>query len=219
MLDTVKIRRRGEASRGFTLLEAVVAAGILAVLLGAVIAIYFSCGHSWRRGITESRAQTAAWWVIRRMAPEVRAAMSLTPFPAPYADCGITLQLPARGFDSGAQTYFNQVAIGGDGRPYLASGNTVNYFRGDEAGAPALSGSRLWRVVNGPDGTEVQREVVVSGLLDNPADGSGQPKPMFIYWPDIFRLKSVETTVTVEARESGRRAVATIVGETALRNK
>jgi len=192
---------------------------ILAGLMGAVLAIYFSCGQTWRRGVSESRAQSLTLMALRRMAPDIREAMSLTPFPAPYDGYGITLQLPARAYDATERTYFNTVSIGGDGRPYLAAGDKVNYFRGNASGAPSLTGERLWRVVTAPDGTELHREVVITGLLDNPPGGAGSPKPIFIYWPDIFRLKSVESTVTVQAEESGKKATSTLVGETALRNR
>ncbi|NIM04136.1 MAG: prepilin-type N-terminal cleavage/methylation domain-containing protein [Armatimonadetes bacterium] len=205
--------------KGFTLVEAMVSVIILAGLLGAVLAIYFTCGQTWRRGISESRAQIFAWSALRRMGPDIREAMSVTPFPDPFSGCGITLQLPARAFDTGERTYFSTVSVDGEGSPYLVTGNKVNYFRGNAAGSPSLSGDRLWRVVTAPDGSEIRRQIVVENLLDNPPDAGGTPKPSFIYWPDIFRLNSVETTITVEAEESGKKTSATIVGETALRNR
>jgi prepilin-type N-terminal cleavage/methylation domain-containing protein len=212
--------RKGRLDRrGFTLMEAMVSVVILAGLLGSVLAIFFTCGQTWRRGVSESRAQTLSWLALKRMAPDIREAMSLTPFPAPFVGYGITLQLPARTFDSDESTYFNIVSVDGEGNPYLETGNQVHYFRGNAAGYPSVSGDRLWRVVTAPDGSELRRQVVVESLLDNPPDASGSPKPIFLYWPDIFRLKSVETTITVEAEESGRKASSTVVGETALRNR
>ena len=74
-------------------------------------------------------------------------------------------------------------------------------------------------MVNAPDGTELRREIVAQGLIDNPVTESGEAKPMFIYWPDIYRLKSLETTLTVKSKESAEEAVVTLVGQTALRNR
>ena len=206
--------------QGFSLPEVLVAVTILAILLGSVVAIFLSCGRSWRRGTAESRAQQATYQAVRRIAPDIRAAMSVTPFPAPYNNIGITLQLPARAFNSGAGAYHNTLAIDSHGKPYLVAGNKVNYFRGDAAGQASLTGDRVWRVMTNYAGTtEIKRSVIAQGLIDNPVDADGNAKPMFIYWPDIFRLKSVETTVTFRAQEAQKTAVATLVDETSLRNR
>ncbi len=204
---------------GFTLVEVVVVITVLAGLLGSVLAIYFMGMQSWRRGVPEGRTRELAAWALKRMDPDIRQAMALTAFPAPCNGYGITLRLPARTYDSGEQTYFNTISVGGDGRPYLVQGNQVSYYRGDAAGSASLSGDRIWRVLTTSEGGELRREVIVQGVVDNAPDATGNPKPMFIYWPDMYRLKSVEVTVNIRMTEAGRTAAAQISGETALRNK
>jgi hypothetical protein len=79
------------------------------------------------------------------------------------------------------------------------------------------TGSKLWRAVVHADGTSGNKYVIAENLVDNPPV-DGAPKPMFIYWPDVTRLRSVEMTITV--RETAGREIAnsTMVSEVCFRN-
>ncbi len=152
------------------------------------------------------------------MVPELQLAQGITPASYPYENICVAIQLPARTYDSGEGVYLNQVAVDAEGKPYLVSGDYAVYYRGDEYGNLALDGDRLWRrLVRASDGATLKQQILADNVVDNPDDG-GTPKPMFIYWPDIYRLRSVEVTVTVQERRGNRTATKTMTGELALRN-
>lgn len=203
---------------GVTLPEALTVVLVMMVIGGTVGAIYTAAMGTWYRGATETYAEQKASWAIQRMVPDLRQGMSVTPASDPYGDICIAVELPAKTYDSTEGVYLNQVAVDASGTPYLTSGNYAVYYRGDEDGNISLEGDRIWRRLTDAGGTVLREQVVADNVVDNPADDSGSPKPMFIYWPDIYRLRSVEMTVTVEETRGNQTERKTMVGELALRN-
>jgi hypothetical protein len=213
------MRRSGIArASGVTLPEVLTAVLIIMVIAGSVTAIYGAAMRTWYRGAAETYAEQKASWAIQRMVPDLREAMNVTPASSPYDAICVALELPAKTFDSSEGVYLNQVTTDAGGAPYLVGGDYAVYYRGDEHGNISLDGDRLWRRLARPNGTVVKQLVIADNVVDNPDDETGNPKPMFIYWPDIYRLRSVEVTVTVEETRGHRTERTTMVGEMALRN-
>ncbi len=212
-------RRLSQTRNGVTLPELLAAIMVLSVIAGSITAIYMTAMRTWYRGAAETYAEQKASWVVQRMVPDLQQGMSVTPASTPYDEVCIAIRLPATTYDSYEGAHLNQIATDADGKPYLVAGDWAVYYRGDEYGNIALHGDRLWRrYVRGSDGYTLKQAVVADHIMDNPDDGTGSPKPMFIYWPDIYRLRSVEVTVTVQEERGNRTATETMNAELALRN-
>ncbi len=202
-------------ARGVTLPEVVMATVVLSIIVGAVCAIYSSAMRSWYLGAAENYAEQKASLAVQRMVPDLQAGMAAS---SPYQDC-IQIQLPAKAWSSTQGAYLNQLAVDAEGRPYLVQGDYVLYYRGDEDGNLSATGDRVWRrAVRGADGAVIKQQVIADHIVNNPDDESGSPKQMFIYWPDMTRLRSVEVTLTVREVFGHRTATKTMNAELALRN-
>jgi hypothetical protein len=216
----VSLVRRAAKGRGFTLPEALTATVVLSLVIGTVSQIYMGSLQAWYRGSTEGLSQEKAAWVIQRMAPDLQEGMSVTPGTAPFDSCYLAIQLPAKVYDSGQNTYLNQIAVNGYGQPYLVPGNYVVLYRGDAAGHLDIHGTRIWRRLAAPDGSVLKQYEIADNVVDNPVDpATGNPKANFRYWPDVYRLRSVEVTVTVQEKQGSRTSSATMNGELTLRNR
>jgi uncharacterized iron-regulated membrane protein len=208
-------RHRG----GVTLPEVLAAMMVFMVISGTVSAIYTTAMRSWYVGAAENYAEQKASLAVQRMVPDLQQGMAVTAASAPYDTVCIAVQLPARTYDGGEGVYLNQLAVDAEGKPYLLQGDFAVYYRGDEDGNISLTGDRMWRrIIRASDGATTRQQMLADHIVDNPDDDTGNPKPMFIYWPDIYRLRSVEVTVTVQEEYGHRIATKTMNGELALRN-
>jgi len=215
------MRRRTHRRRiGVTLPEVLAATMVLSVVVGSVSAIYNSALRTWYTGASENYAQQKASLAVQRMVPDLQQGLSVTPASSPYDTICIAVRLPAKTYESGQGVYLNQLAVDAEGKPYLLQGDWAVYYRGNQYGHISLTGDRIWRrLVRSSDGAILKQQMIADSIVDNPVDPStGNPKPIFIYWPDIYRLRSVEVTVTVEEEHGHRTATKTMNGETALRN-
>ena len=203
---------------GATLAEVLMVTMVLAVILGGISAIYFASMRFWTRGATENYAQQKASWVVQRIAPDVREGLSIVPGAAPFELSYIAIRMPSKFYDSGEQVYLNQLSVDADGLPYLVPGGWVLYYRGDDNGSITVDGDKLWRLALNESGHMTHRYVVADNLVDNPTDGSGSPRPIFKYWPDVYRLRSIEVTITVQESIGSRTSQATMTSELMLRN-
>ena len=212
-------RRFTRRERGVTLPEVLAAIMVLSVIGGSVSGIYMTAMRTWYTGAASSYAEQKACLAVQRIAPDLQLGMSVTPASAPYDDVCVAIKQPAKVYDSGEAVYLNQIATDTDGKPYLVPGDNAVYYRGDEYANIALDGDRIWRrVIRASDGATVKQQMIADNVVDNPDDGTGSPKPMFIYWPDIYRLRSVEVTITVEEKRGSRPASKTMSAEFAVRN-
>jgi hypothetical protein len=191
---------------------------ILSIVVGSVTAIYGAAMRSWYQGATLTYAQQKSSWAVNRMVPDLQQGISLTAASSPYDTICIAVRLPNKTFVGGAGAYLNEVQTDATGAPYLVEGNWAVYYRGDEYGGVSLYGDRIWRVVTDSSGTVLKTQQLADNVVDNPDDGTGSPKPMFVYWPDIYHLRSVEVTVTVEEKRGGRVEQSTMNAQITLRN-
>ena len=214
------IRRLRRDRCGITLAELMMSVVIMSIVLGVISVFYYGCLEAWRRGAVENAAEQKVAWAYRRLTPDVRLAMQVTPDAAPYTGYGILLRLPAQTYQSSDQTYFNQVAVNAMGNLYLVGGDYVHYYRGNDAAQPDVSGAKLWRALTHADGSAGPTKLVIDNLQDNPVNPStGYPRPLFIYYPDIFSLKSIEVNITVRETMGNKSATVHLVHEIAIRNK
>lgn len=213
------IRTAKRITRGVTLPEVLAALMVFSVIVGSVSAIYVTAMRTWYVGAAENYADQKASLAVQRMVPDLQQGISVTAASSPYDEVCIAVRMPSKTYDSGEGVYLNAVGTDGDGKPYLVEGDYVVYYRGDEYGNISLEGDRVWRrVVRASDGATLRQQVLADHVIDNPDDGTGNPMPMFIYWPDIYRLRSVEVTVTVQEEYGHRTATKTMNGELTLRN-
>ena len=204
---------------GFTFPEALTAALVLSLVVGAVTQIYSGSLRAWARGSTQDLAQQKVAWVLQRMVPDLREGLSVTPGAAPFDSLYIAIRLPHKVYDPSTHSYQNQIAVNAQGQPYLVPGNYAVFYRGDAQGNLDLHGTRVWRQLVTPDGDVLKQYVIADAVVDNPVDPStGSPKLIFRYWPDIYHLRSVEVTITVRERQGSRASTATMNGELTLRN-
>lgn len=206
------------ARRGVTLPEMLTAIMVFSVIIGTVCAIYTTSMRTWYLGAAENYAEQKASLAVQRMVLDLQQGLSVTAASSPYDDVCIAVRLPAKTYDTGGGVYLNQVAVDADNTPYLVEGDYAVYYRGDSDANIAVDGDRVWRrLVRASDGAVIKQQMIADKVIDNPDDGTG-PKPMFIYWPDIYRLRSVEITITVRERMGNRTATKTMNGELTLRN-
>lgn len=211
-----------QARMGFTLAEVLTAAMILSVVVGSVSQIYTNSLTAWYRGTSENLAQQKASWVVQRMAPDLREGISVTPGTVPFDSCYIAIRLPDKLYDSTNQTYRNHIEVNGLGEPYLVPGNYAVFYRGDADGNLDLQGTRIWRRLVSPTGEVLKQYEIADNVVDNPIDPTtAKPKFNFRYWPDVYRLSSVEVTVTIQEQEKAgsKKSITTMTGELALRNR
>ena len=212
-------QRASNRQAGYSLAEVMVAIVILGILLVGVSSMYWASYRLWRRGEPANSAERAAALAIQRMMPDLRSAIAATQLDPPNDATGIRMQLPARTWDATQNTYWNTLATDGQGKPYLVAGNYVLYYRGTASGAASPTGSILWRVLYGPTGYLLRQSQIVQNITDNPPEpDQTQPKPIFKYWPDVTRLRSVEITVSVRQGTGGDTATVTMLSELTLRN-
>jgi Tfp pilus assembly protein PilV len=200
---------------GFTLAEALTVTVIFGFMIVSVSTIYMAALRAYRRGEPANSAERKASWAISRMVPDFQQAIAINIDPATQSYV-VGMRVPDRAWDSVDHTHYNNVASDGTNL-VLVPGDWIYYYRGNNAGAIDAAGSKLWREVIHADGTPGKKYVFAENIINNP-DQSGAPKPMFIYWPDVVRLRSVEMTITVREHAGAQTADSTMVSEVCFRN-
>ena len=210
----------GNRRRGFTLPEVLTSAIVISLIVGTVVQIYAGSLRAWYRGTTQNISAQKVAWVIQRMAPDLREGISVTPGTAPFDSSYVAVRLPDKVFDAANSTYKNHIAVNASGQPYLVLGNYAVFYRGDGNANLDLHGTHIWRRLVTPTGTVLKQYSVADNVIDNPIDpATNEPKANFRYWPDVYRLKSVEITVTIEEHQGAKSSSSTASGELTLRNR
>ena len=137
MKKNAKAASGASASRGaagFTLPEVMTAMVVMVIVIGGIAAIYMASMRMWYRGAAETYAQQGASWAVQRIVPEVREGLSVTTAGSPYESVCIVVRLPNKVYDSGTDTYLNEVAAK-EGIKTLAILYSTNDFTGTQAKA------------------------------------------------------------------------------------
>jgi hypothetical protein len=218
-------RGRGEARRtrgwcrggdGFTLAEALMVTVIFGLIVVSVSTIYMAALRAYRRGEPANSAERKAAWAVSRMVPDFQQAIAIIPAAPPNDRTAVAVRVPDKVWDAADSIHYNHVSVSGSDLS-LVPGDLVYFYRGSDSGAMDPAGSKLWRSVVHANGTMGKQYVVADHLVDNPPK-AGAAKPMFIYWPDVTRLRSVEMTITVQERAGAQVANSTMVSEVCFRN-
>jgi len=201
---------------GFTLAEALTVVIVFGLIVVSVSTIYMAALRAYRRGEPANSAERKAAWAVSRMVPDFQQAISIRREDAPNDGTAVRVQVPDKVWDAAGGTHYNHIAVSGTNLS-LVPGDWVCFYRGNDAAAMDPAGSKLWRSVLHADGNQGKRYVVADHLVDNPPH-DGAPKPMFIYYPKVTRLRSVEMTITVREKSGAEVATSTMVSEVCFRN-
>ena len=188
---------------------------IFGFMVVSVSTIYMAALRAYRRGEPANSAERKASWAIRRMVPDFQHAIAINIDPSTQS-YAVAMRVPDRVWDSTDNAHYNNVAVAGT-ELALVPGDWIFYYRGNDAGTIDPTGGKLWREVIHADGTPGKKYVFAENIINNPFAGS-VPKPMFIYWPDVTRLRSVEMTITVREHAGAQIADSTMVSEVCFRN-
>ncbi|UCH33961.1 MAG: hypothetical protein JSV65_15580 [Armatimonadota bacterium] len=219
-MNSTNVAGRAKSCRrrnGFTLAEALTVCVVFGIIVVSVATIFMAAARAYRRGEPANSAERKASWAISRMLPDFQHAIAVIPAPAPYDTTAVAMRVPAEAWNATDSTHYNRVELTGGGELYLVPGDLVYYYRGNDAGGMDPAGTKLWRAAYHADGSAGKKYVIADNLVDNPSP-AGAPKPMFIYWPDVTRLRSVEMTITVQEHAGREVASSTMVSEICFRN-
>lgn len=206
------LKGRAHTRGGFTLAELLVAIAVMGILSYATSMIYFSVLHIHDDYIWRLAPYDEATAGVTRLTDELREAM-LIEFHGP--DC-LIVTLPEKDGDG------SYLLTAGEGGYTLSGGDSVAFYLSDETGSTGAEGNCLWKAVKGRGETAFTPRIKLADDIHpelNPiAPETGEPEPMFTYWPDAVRLWGVEIWVTSVAVVRGEARTQTAHSEVYLRN-
>lgn len=204
-------RLRGR--RGVTLMELMVAVGLMGILAYSTSMIYFSVLNIYTKQIWKLPPYDAATAAVQRVSKEIREAMQIDSHGSTY----LVVVMPQKSSDRE-----NVLTLGEDGNYHLTQGDYVRYYLSNATGSLDATGNCLWKAVK-PQGTEVfTPKVKIADNIHpelNPVNAdTGSPHAMFKYWPDETRLWGVETWMTSTEVVHGQAKTQSAHSESYLRN-
>ena len=198
--------------RGFTLPELLVAMAVMGMLAWTVSLIYFSVLGVYNKNMWRLRPYDEATKAVERIAQEIKAAMVIDT----YGSQALVIIMPEQ--DASRD---NVLVDTGSGLA-LAQGDWVAFYLSDATGGLDRQGHCLWKAVKTKGTTTWVPRVKIAEDVHpelNPVDPTtGQPRPMFKYWPDEVRLYGVEMWVTSVSEVKGELKPQTAHTECYLRN-
>ncbi len=202
-------RRRKE---GFTLPEVLLAAALMSMVAYASSTIYFSVLNIHQDTIWQVHPYDEATRAAQRVADDLREAMLIESHGPTYIVAVVPEQDAAGDY----------VLTPGEDGYSLMLGDRVVFYLSDETGSLEAQGSCLWRGVQPQGSTTFSRTIKLADNIHpelNPVDPeTGQPRPMFRYWPDESRLWGVELWMTSTAEVHGQTMTQTAYTEVYFRN-
>ena len=177
--------------KGFTLVEALVAMMILALIGGAMMAFFALSAKLFRRGVAESQAESAASRTIKKMGPIVHEALDLNVVvrDGNTGEVRVELSLPLKQTDP--VTGEDLVALP------MTVDKEVAFYRSDESGDPDETGEHFWRAEKvGGNWQPVER--LAAGLTSFTAPTV-----------DTMSPKGLEVVVTAAGTSGSRTATVT----------
>jgi len=198
---------------GMTLLELMIAVGVMAFLAYVTSMIYFSVLSIYNQRAWKLPPYDAATAAMQRVTHDLRGAMQIHS----HAAEAIVAIVPQK--DAYRE---NVLALGADNQYYLVQGDYLAIYLSDQTGSLAATGNCLWEAVK-PQGQPdfIPRVKIAENIHPelNPLDpNTGLPRAMFTFWPDETHLWGVEVWMTSRAMVHGRALTQTAHSESFLRN-
>jgi prepilin-type N-terminal cleavage/methylation domain-containing protein len=204
--------RNGWGQRGLTLIEVLVAMGLMGIMAYACAAIYFSQMRTYNEYALKLPPYDEATRSVDRVTNELRGAMVIESATA----TSMIVLMPLR--DANGEN----VLVDGDTGFNLVAGDRVAFYLSDASGSMDATGNCLWKAIQHPDELVFTPRIMIGENIHpelNPVDAStGQPHVMFKYWPDEVRLYGVELWMTSTATSGHQTETQTAHSETYLRN-
>jgi len=206
----IRLNQR-DRKRGFTLPELLVAMAVMGALAWTISMIYFSVLSIYNRNMWRLRPYDEATKAIERITDEAREAMIIqTDTPGE-----LRLVLPEK--DANRDNVLISTSLG----LALSQGDVVVIYLSDRTGAYGAAGNCLWKGVQRKGTIELVPKAMIADDIHpelNPLDpATGQPRPLFKYWPDPYH-RGVEMWMTSTAAVRGQMRTQTAHGESYLRN-
>jgi len=198
--------------QGVTLIELLLAMSIFSVLMIAVSIIYFSCLNVYLRAAWKLPPYDEATMGVNEMSRRLRDGMLIDAFAADW----LVVILPRKDANK------DNVLISVDGQLSLVAGNKLKFYLSDSSGDLNTTGNYLW-MAEAPEGTNTftPKKKIAENIHPelNPTDpATGDPQPLFRYYPDETRLWGVEMVLTSTSNVHGELRTQTADTEVYLRN-
>jgi prepilin-type N-terminal cleavage/methylation domain-containing protein len=208
------LRLARNKSRGFTIIELIVSMSILAILLFGLSMIYFSSYRVYLRTAWKLPPFDAATLATESMTRELRGAMLIDSFGSNW----LVAVMPRKDNNRDNIIY----ADPNGGSLSLVIGDEIRFYMSNSTGSLDADGNCLWMAVK-PYGQSMftPKKKLADNIHPelNPTDpNTGQPKPMFTYYPDETRLYGVEMLITATSRVYGHEQTQSADTEVYLRN-
>lgn len=208
----MSVRDHNRGRRGLSLMELMVALGVMGILAYATSTIYFSVLRIYNNQIWKLPPYDAATAAVQRLSQEIPGAMLVSSHSTGY----MVVIMPQK--DANRDNVLTLDAQG----YHLVQGDSVAFYLSDSTGSLAATGNCLWKAVKPCGGTTYAPKVKIADNVHpelNPTDpNTGQPRAMFKFWPDDVRLWGVEVCVTSTAIVHGQARTRTARSEVYLRN-
>jgi type II secretory pathway pseudopilin PulG len=212
MINPTRTPRTRRSRSGTTLVELVVVMATFTLVMGAAFGLYLQALRTWYRANAEATAERQAAWAVEQMSWDLRRALRVDDALATQ----ITFTMPLQ--DS---SHRNVITVE-DGVPRLSNGDQIMFYLSDDTGYIYGEGDCLWKAVKPVGAAQfAPKKKIAEGICPgcNPVDpDTGQPAPMFLYWPDVFHTRGVQMTVTVVEKGGPRIYQRTESAEAYLRN-
>lgn len=205
-------RSRLRCRRGVTIIELMIACGLMAVLGYTSSMVYFSVLHTYNDKIWKIPPYDNATAAVKRLSRELPEGMLIESAAADR----IVLVMPLKNSERE-----NVLTLTESGY-VLSQGERVCFYLSDATGALDATGNCLWKAVKPVGGTDFVPRIMIASSIHpelNPIDpATNLPRPMFTYRPDEVRLWGVEMWMTSIATVHGETRTQTAHTEVYLRN-
>ncbi|MFQ5809014.1 MAG: PilW family protein [Armatimonadota bacterium] len=189
--------RRRHARGGVTLIEAMIAVGIILLITAAGGSLYIMSLKMYQQGVSLTMAHERAQVAIQLMRSTIRESMNVD-YPGPHA---VIVTVPAK--DANGYNVVNPVTKS------LVPGEQVAFYYADDSGFPQANGTTLWRASRPAGTASWQRIEQLTADVES---------LNFEYSPSLDMLELVKLELTVQAREGPNVHSQTLVEQVLIRN-
>ena len=189
--------RIAKQRRGVTLVEAMIAMGIMLVMMAAGATLYIAALNMYQQGTSLTMAHERGSLAMQRMTNDIREAINVD-YPGPHA---IMITMPAK--DANGYNVVNTTT------KTLVPGYQEAFYYANDSGYPMANGTTLWKAVRPAGATDWERIEQLS---------PGVVALNFTYAPSIEFLELVKLELTIEAKEGPKTYRQSLVEEVYLRN-